>query len=66
LDKNTYSLQKIFSLVLCKMRIVQQPITLQVSNNDFKTINKKRHGGPFPSTIRCLIVGHQTVVKPIQ
>jgi hypothetical protein len=39
------------------MRIVQQPITLQVSNNDFKTINKKRHGGLFPSTIRCLIVG---------
>jgi hypothetical protein len=40
------------------MRIVQQPITLTVTNNDLKhSETNKRHGELLPSTIRCLLVG---------
>jgi GTPase SAR1 family protein len=40
------------------MRIVQQPITLTVTNNDLKhSETNKRHGELLRPTIRCLLVG---------
>lgn len=40
------------------MRLVQQPLSLAISNHDFNTVNTPRkHGLLLPSTIRCIIAG---------
>lgn len=43
---------------MVKMRVVQQPISFSVSNNDAGVVAKcKRHGELLPPTIRSIIVG---------